>query len=84
MAFKVVVMILLLYWCVAAHAQIICGNRAGGTGPCPPGYGDVPEKHASIEDSAEKFTDPAPVARRNKATRDQFMQMKRQSFEHEE
>ena len=84
MAFKVIVMILLLHWCVAVHAQIICGNRAGGTGPCPPGYKrGVPEQHASIEDSAEKFTDP-PVARRNKATRDQFMQMKRQLFENEE
>ena len=84
MAFKVIVMILLLHWCVVVHVQIICGNRAGGTGPCPPGYKrDVPEQHASIDDSAEKFTDP-PVARRNKATRDLFMQMKRQLFENEE
>lgn len=85
MAFRFTVVLLLIsWWCITSHAQVLCG-RLGGTGPCPPGYKRDEfslEESATVDAFPRRFSDPY-FARKNKATRADY-QPERQLFEGEE
>ena len=85
MAFRFTVVLLLIsWWCITSHGQVLCG-RFGGTGPCPPGYKRDEfslEEGATVDAFPKRFSDPY-FARKNKATRADY-QLERQLFGDEE
>ena len=83
MAFGAAVIILLIgCWSITLQAQKLCG-RAGGLGPCPPGFKrEAPKQVERMVLFRKRFTEPY-LARRNKAAR-AYLLLKRQLLGDEE